>query len=114
MSSSCKILGLLTTPQASVLKKLYDLNCTSPEGTFWKAKDVGAYRSSHHSLTLRKLCELGLVEKLATSKSFGYRIANAGQSCWNLLLEAAQLPAVMIIGGQATKHRTVALARVTR
>lgn len=112
MTQKCKLFGLLTTPQAELLRTLYDLENRSVSGRFYKPRELGAYRSSHHALTLRKLCENGLVEREQMNRNFSYRIANAGRSFWELVQATAELPAAAFLGGAAAASRARALTRV--
>lgn len=81
MLSRCKLLGSLTTYQLSLLLCLQSLYTQAPH-RFWRPKDLGASRSSHHSQTLASLSKLDLVEKMQLSTAqkapFGYRITQKG------------------------------------
>ncbi|MNR71617.1 hypothetical protein D3C71_22480 [compost metagenome] len=112
MQTRSKLFGLLTTPQAELLKTLFELEEQTRAGRYWRPRDLGGYRSSHHALTLRKLCEHGLVERDETQHNFGYRIASAGQSMWRLLQASSQLPAAALLGGAAARPRAEALMRL--
>ncbi|KWT98351.1 hypothetical protein WDL1P1_00915 (plasmid) [Variovorax sp. WDL1] len=106
------MLGLMTTPQAELLKTLYELEQQLRDGRYWRPRDLGAFRSSHHAMTLRKLVEQGLVERQGESGNFGYRIAQAGRSAWNLVQATSKLPSVAFIGGAAVQSRVMDLARL--
>lgn len=112
MSQKCKLFGMLTTPQAELLKTLYELEQKKQPGRFWRPKELGAYRSSHHSLTLRKLCEQGLVEREQVSRNFAYRIADAGESLWEMVRATSELPSAAFLGGSAVATRARQLLRL--
>lgn len=118
MSNRFKLIGLLTPAQSEVLKTLYELCLQVGPDRFWRPKDLGAYRSSHHALTLKKLEERGLVERVELSSaenvraSFKYRITRAGLEAWQLLLDASSVPPHAMLGGMATQSRVQLLARM--
>lgn len=107
-----KLIGAVTTKQAEVLKTLYELEAQIADRRYWKTKDLGGYRSSHHSLTLRRLWELGLVEREDSGHSFGYRIAQAGQTLWRVICAASTLPQAAIFGGARVAPRVQALTEL--
>jgi hypothetical protein len=105
MTNRCKLLGLLTLQQAELLKTLFELGEQTDPARYWKPKDLGGYRSSHHTLTLRKLLALGFAEKNEQgSGSFSYRITAAGQATWELFRLSSQLPLASLVGGASVHN----------
>lgn len=93
MQYHCRFAGILTPAQSEVLKTLYDLYAQLGGNHYWKPKDLGAFRSSHHAITLRRLQERGFVEKKQDSpKSFSYKITDDGVQAWQAFLESAKVP----------------------
>ena len=92
-----KLCGLITTRQAEVLKPLQanknkrhvsGENSLSEPG-WCRCRDIGGYRDSHHSLTLRRLAAKGLVEttslvseRLLEKPLLVYRVTAEGSSVW--------------------------------
>lgn len=118
MTTRCKFAGAVTPAQAEVLKSLFELEAQLGPRV-WKPKDLGAYRSSHHALTLKRLEGQGFVERiqLPSAKAqvratFGYRITEAGKSIWKFLCELAQVPAHAIFGGPASRERIELLSKI--
>lgn len=115
MSTRCKLAGLLTPSQSELLKTLFELHQQMGPEKYWRPKDLGAYRSSHHAMTLKRLQERGLVEREAvepSGHSFGYRISNSGVETWDLMLDAAQVPLHSIFGGSSVRERAKTLAKL--
>lgn len=80
MTTSQKLLGLLTAPQMEVLRTLSDLHKQIPN-RYWRPRDLGAFRSSSHTLLLFRLEAKGYVEKALVPgqrQGFQYRITSAG------------------------------------
>lgn len=111
MKSRHKIIGLVSLGQSEILKELFNLYKQCGESRYWKPRDIGAYRSSHHARTLRKLESQGLVvsKVLPGSKHYEYRISNEGVDIWQLVLDIAELPSTAIFGGKAAQqsHQTL-------
>lgn len=86
----------------------------------WRPKELGAFRSSHHALTLKRLQGLGYVERIPLASknigevrvNFGYRITEAGKAIWCFLKEMAQLPVHTVFGGVAARERVELLAQI--
>jgi hypothetical protein len=114
MLTHCKLLGLLTPYQADTLKKLTDLTAARRE-VFWKPRDVGAFRNSHHAKTLSQLHSQDLVERKELSEGgvrpvYGYRASLKGVVTLELFRELAELP-VEAVMGRAADRRCAALAQ---
>lgn len=104
MNTRCKLAGMLTPAQGELLKALYELHSQLGPDRLWKPKDLGAFRSSHHALTLRRLQERGLVDRAPVGDStikpsFGYRITEDGIAAWALFKDMAALPTHVLLGG---------------
>ena len=115
MSYRPRLLGLLTPAQSEVLKTLYELRDQTSPDTLWRPKDLGAYRSSHHALTLKRLLDRGWVERTPSdegSRSFSYRITEAGVSTWELLRDVSQAPVLGVFGGALSRPRSELLTRL--
>lgn len=117
--SRCKLAGLLTPAQSELLKTLFQLYKQLGPERLWRPRDLGAYRSSHHALTLKRLQERGLVERAPLDPagapvraSFGYRITAAGVQMWELLRDAATVPLHAVFGGSSAYERVEQLARL--
>lgn len=123
MTSRCKVAGVLTPVQSELLKTLFELDNQMGSDRIWKPKDLGAYRSSHHALTLKRLQDNGYVERVplpfATKAkpnsrvNFGYRITQAGKDVWRFIKRMAQVPAHAVFGGPASRERIALLTQVT-
>jgi len=116
----CKLVGLLTPAQSELLKALFELYKQLGPERLWRPKDLGAYRSSHHALTLKRLQERGLVERAPLEtcctapvrSSFGYRITVTGVQMWELLCDAATVPLHAVFGGAGSQDRVQQLIRL--
>jgi DNA-binding HxlR family transcriptional regulator len=108
MLSRCKLLGLLTPHQVGTLKTLLELNSKTP-GAAWRPREIGAYKSSHHSRTLQSLEERGLVRKEELCRrarpQYGYSISSAGMELWASFKELAQVPAETVMGRRPDQQR---------
>lgn len=107
MLSHCKLLGLLTPYQAELLKRLADLALGQPN-VFWRPRELGAYRSSHHAATLRQLELQGWVSRLELSKgavrpNFGYRITAKGVETLESFKLLADVPLESVLGRAADR-----------
>lgn len=114
----CKLAGLLTPTQSELLKTLFELYTQLGPERLWRPRDLGAFRSSHHALTLKRLQERGLVERAPLDSnfdvraSFGYRITEAGVQTWELLCDAATVSLHVVFGGAQSHARVNMLARL--
>lgn len=110
MRLKCKLLGLFTHFQAEVLKELRDLGAQQT-GQYWKPKELGAYRGSHHARTLAALVSRGHVERTDLGRSeaarptFAYRISAAGAQALREFEEIATTPAAAVPGRTADRAR---------
>lgn len=114
MISRCKLLGLLTPYQAETLKKLQDLAKAHPS-EFWRPRDVGAFRNSHHTKTLMNLEKEGWVEKTCLSSgttrpTYGYRISAAGRNMLEVFRTIADVPLESVFG-RAADRRCASMAK---
>lgn len=114
MISRCKLLGLLTPYQAETLKKLQDLSNARPLD-FWRPRDVGAFRNSHHTKTLMNLEKEGLVEKTQLSSgssrpTYGYRISASGRTTLEVFRTLADVPLESVFG-RAADRRCASMAK---
>ncbi|MDO8416322.1 MAG: hypothetical protein Q7S87_08945 [Agitococcus sp.] len=119
MTSRHKLIGLLTATQSEILKELFSLYQQCGDSKFWKPRDLGAYRSSHHALTLRRLASQGLVDSVelmgATStKKYAYRISDRGVETWELIIAVATLPLTSIFGGKSAQRQMQELVRLVQ
>jgi len=114
----CKLVGLLTPAQSELLKSLFELYKQLGPERLWRPRDLGAYRSSHHALTLKRLQERGLVERAplesgcASRASFGYRITTTGVQMWELVCDAATVSMHGVFGGSNSYARMEMLTRM--
>lgn len=108
MFSRCKLLGLLTQYQAELLKTLYELKTSSPDGT-WRPRELGAFKGSHHPKTLAALETLGYVEKLEVSRrlrpQYAYRITHAGSQAWEHFVQLSQVTLHAVPGRAQDRRR---------
>ena len=112
MTTRCKYMGL-TLPQAELLKTLFDLERQTKKGIFWKPRELGGYRCSHHALTLKRLHAQGLVERTTESgKTYAYRIAENGISLWSVIQESTKLPSAAIFGGAQVLSRAAPVLKL--
>ena len=105
-------MGLLTPHQADVLKSLAEVERQVP-GRYWRPRDIGAFRGSHHARTLGTLLEEGLVERRALDSgvtrqrpTFEYRISSEGLGQLNVLALVRQIPAESVPGRSVDVART--------
>lgn len=91
--SNTKFAGMVTPAQAEVLKTLYELHKQMGGDHYWRPKDLGAYRSSHHSITLRRLVERGLVvrHRKEGDSLFSYKISEEGIEVWDQFIACASI-----------------------
>lgn len=94
MQYHCRFAGVLTPAQSEVLKTLYELHKQMGDSHYWKPKDLGAFRSSHHAITLRRLTDRGFVEKKREEgqTGFSYKITAEGISAWDAYIETCKAP----------------------
>lgn len=114
MLTRCKLLGLLTSFQAESLKKLADLHSRHP-GQYWRPRDIGAFRGSHHNKTLQSLFLRGLVarEPLGEGEArpvYAYKVTPSGLTVLQTFRELAGVPLEAIMGG-AHERRSATIAR---
>jgi hypothetical protein len=114
MLTHCKLVGLFTHYQVDTLKKLAELSANS-NPLFYRPRDVGASRNSHHTKTLSQLQAQGLVERIELSSgnfrpAYGYRISSAGVSTFNLFKALADVP-LDLVPGHARDRRRAAFAK---
>lgn len=108
----------MTFAQLEVLKSLKELHARRGASHYWLPRDLGAYRSSHHTHTLTRLETLGYVEKtvLAVGASgrakYGYRISMSGLAAWTEFCAMAAIPAAQVIGGHADQGRILYAQRL--
>lgn len=117
MYSRCKLAGLLTPAQGELLKTLFDLHRQLGPDRFWKPRDLGAFRSSHHALTLKRLLERGLVDRVALQDEgarpiYAYRITEDGRQVWLLFRAMAEVPPHSVFGGEGAQARAQVMAAV--
>lgn len=117
MTSRCKFFSLLTPAQSELLKTLFELHEQIGPDRYWRPRDLGAYRSSHHALTLKRLQGMGLVERAPlpeteSHRNFGYRITNMGVETWDLLLDASRTPLHSIFAGPGVQERARTLVQL--
>jgi DNA-binding MarR family transcriptional regulator len=118
MYKNCKLGGLLTFAQLEVLKSLSEMRARRGTTSFWQPRDLGAYRSSHHTHTLTKLASLGYVERSEVAKAgagrprYLYKITDAGQVIWEEFQSLARVPASQVLGGQADQGRAAFAQRL--
>lgn len=111
MNAKKKFLGL-TPIQAELIKILYDLEVQTGKGLYWKPKDLGAFRCSHHALTLQRLHAKGLIEKCADSQLSAFRIASKGKDLWDMIKSAVNLPKVAFFGGTVVTSRVSQMSQL--
>lgn len=110
MFQKCKLLGLLTPNQTEVLKALASIEKQLP-GQYWRPRDLGAYRGSHHGKTLQLLCEAGLVGRRPLGApsvrrpNFEYRATPKGLAELQFLQRIVDLPAEAVPGRAADVAR---------
>ena len=115
MSNSYKMLGLFTSFQGEVLKRLIERDTHDlPNGS--RPRDLGAFRCSHHNKTLHTLAERGLVERIELARnkrpSFGYRVTGEGRAAWREFTLLATLSAKLVLGKAPDRARAEAAVRI--
>lgn len=114
MTSHCKLLGLLTSYQVELLKDLVTLAKTHPQ-KYWRPKDLGAFRNSHHGTTLRTLESRGFIESVNLSKGtlrpgYGYRATAEGIRVYEEFRLLADIVPEAVMGFER-ERRHAAMAR---
>lgn len=102
----------MTSLQAELLKQLYVLEAQTRRGKYWKPKELGASRSSHHAATLRRLLSMELVERSPEDGPASYRISPAGREAWELFQDACNIPLVALSGGQTARNHVLEIRRL--
>jgi hypothetical protein len=119
MTSRHKLIGLLTAVQLEVIKELFSLYKQCGDARFWKPRDIGAYRSSHHALTLKRLACQGLVDSkelpsTSMAKKYAYRISMQGVAVWELVIDVVMTPLMTLPGGRGAQQDLRELARLAQ
>lgn len=116
MLSRCKLIGLLTPRQLEVLKCLCELKEQTSDSTLWRPKDLGAFRSSHHTKTLQGLETQGLVKSQSITEGlkpqFGYCITDKGCETLDIFRHLLEVPVDAIMGTATDKMRARWAARM--
>lgn len=117
MSNGYKMLGLFTSYQGEVLKRLIERD--TPEAPLIsRPRDLGAFRSSHHNKTLHTLAERGLVERIELARnkrpSFGYRVTVEGRAAWLEFTSLAELSVLSVLGKAADRSRAAVTVRMAK
>ncbi len=113
----CKLSGLLTPNQAEVLKGLEALDILSPK-EFFRPREIGAFRSSHHTNTLKALEALLLVEHCSLSMQTaprparGYRLTAQGRTMLEVFRQLADVPLDSVLGRTADRQRAAFAKRL--
>ena len=112
--SNTKFAGMVTPAQAEVLKTLYELNKQMGDEHYWRPKDLGAYRSSHHSITLRRLVEKGLVERTRREGEslFSYKISKEGMEIWEQFMACAAISPLAVSNQGNVRGRLAAMKQL--
>lgn len=113
MTEKSHYLGLLTFSQSEVLSALHELHRQRALELCWRPRDLGAYKSSHHAQTLKRLASKGLVSRHKTTGGYAYALTDTGKSTWALLEDAARVGAHTVFGGAETRRRVRALQALT-
>lgn len=120
MYQNCKLGGLLTFQQFSVLRQLEEYGAKRGMLTYWLPRDLGAYRSSAHTHILNRLVELKYVERNNIAKEgakkpkYAYRITQSGKQTWAEFKDLASIPANQILGAKADYGRLAFAQRLLR
>lgn len=112
MSEKSRYFGLLTTGQSEVLGALYNLHSQHERQPHWRPRDLGAYKSSHHAQTLKRLADKGLVSRHKTKTGYAYALTDEGKTAWALLQDTSRIPVHSLFGGIETRRRMLALKAV--
>lgn len=108
MTEKLRLLGLFTPYQSEILRALYHLRTQMGANRYWRPRELGAFKGSHHSLTLTRLAERGLVEKTPLSsmdgRAHGYRISERGALEWEAFVEVANLPIESVMGTEFNRQ----------
>ena len=111
MLSRCKLIGLLTPIQLDVLKSLHTLGTQTGVEALWRPRDLGAFRSSHHTRTLQGLEQRGMVEREPLSEDglqkpqYGYRITEEGSATLRMFRSLVDVPLEAVLGSTMDRHR---------
>ena len=110
MTDRCRLAGLLTPYQGEVLRTLYELRLQMGPTRYWRPRELGAWRSSHHSHTLSRLADKGWVERAplsdaAESRAYGYRITDIGCQVWTAFVDATRTPVEAVLGTEHARMR---------
>ena len=114
LSGKFRHIGLLTSQQVEVLRVLARLGKRSAD-RYWRPMDAGAFKSSHHSQTLKRLQRKGLVdsvelrdEKNARPRAL-YRINAQGLEALSMIQDMSGICADAVLGGSSAQARVSAL-----
>ena len=117
MSNGYKMLGLFTSYQGEVLKRLIERDALDFP-TVSRPRDLGAFRCSHHNKTLHALTERGLVERIELTRnkrpSFGYRVTSEGKAAWLEFTCLAELSALSVLGKAVDRSRAAVAVRMAK
>ncbi len=110
MSERIRIAGLLTPNQTELIKDLFTLRRQVGAERYWRPRDLGASRNSHHTVTLNRLADRGLVERAPFGspvelKVYGYRISDKGVELWEELQELLHVPLNAVLGSSHVRAR---------
>ncbi len=110
MSERIRIAGLLTPNQTVLIKELFVLRRQMGADRYWRPRDLGASRNSHHTVTLNRLADRGLVERAPCGvstelRTFGYRLTDKGALLWEELQELLHVPLNAVLGSSHVRAR---------
>lgn len=111
MFSRCKLVGLLTSRQLDIVKRLNELSLNASPTAYWKPRDLGSFKGSHHAKTLTRLEAQGLVERIALAEEgksrphFLYRITDQGRETLELFKTCVDVQVDTILGGNNDRRR---------
>jgi len=115
MYSRCKLAGVLTSRQLELLTTLSQLQDQLGECRFWRPKELGGFRGSHHAKTLAALAEEGLVAQLAihagSRAHYLYALTDKGLRALRQVRMCAGVAAPHVLGRKADQDRARFLAQ---
>lgn len=118
MYSRCKLVGLLTPRQIELLQTLRQLRGQMGATHFWKPKDLGSVRGSHHAKTLASLAEAQYVlqksVQAGSREHYLYAISDEGLKALEQLARLSDVPVTKVPGRRQDQARASFLASLLK
>lgn len=118
MYSRCRLVGLLTPRQIELLQTLRQLRNQVGETHYWKPKDLGSFRGSHHAKTLASLAEENYVLQKAiragSREHYTYAISADGLKALDQLERLSDVHVTKVLGRRQDQERASFLANLLK